>query len=927
LAGVKNVETLQLTGGATASVAANLAFDTIDLDQGFATNTTETLTFGKGYTNATTVKVDVGDTVTNTAADTVLTITGDAASFDAADDTVITGSDKAGVTNSMIVTNGNVLGTTSATLDFQTDITNIDSLTILDWAFLTGNDLGIDLTSYGSAITIDASSLDAGEVVTFTGVSTKAITYTGGNGGDTVVLSSGADTITLGNGKNTITAGANITYEDTIVGGTSTDTMTATTPADVDFQNVTGVEVLAASTGATLGTFADAAGIRVITHDATNAVAATTMTSDIKILASAAQVDTWTGGLGNDELAFTSTGTLVAGDTLSGGGGTANFISISNDDDDAGTIGEATTATMDAVSKIQSVKIKDTATDNAIGDVTLIVTNIAYDQTSVTIDAADLDAGEDFTFDASAIAQTDEAFLVTGGSGNDIIISGNGKDTLTGGSGADTLDGNANADTLTGGAGADQFAFAAALTTTDSTAAATDTVTDFTTKVDDILLNLSTAAGTALTLSLTDKGDAASLSGGLSLLSGAKGEYFFAKDSSQFVMDLDGNGLIQSTDLIVNLPGLTSFDDADLNMNFTAATNTGINDNITGGDGNDVVIFSGTTGLEDGDVLDLDGGSNQVQIAATAAATVTIDMDDIANVLSFVTTGADGGNAATGQAQAVTFAAIAETTAQTVVYSAASITDDDDDVTITNSANSATTAFNLTGGAGDDKLVGSKGADTLTGGLGADTLTGGLGANSFVLTESASSADIAVIQGAVGSATKDTVTGFTDASDKIYLDMSTIEGANLIRASTTIDIVEIHDNNSPADANGTAAAVGHQVLTAAATAADAKNFFIMDMGTAKFTDADDAAEELEAGGTAALTFAGNIAADDGFFLAYENTTGGTNIAVVSFAAADNNSGTGNSAVTGANNLEAQDLVTLVGVADASTITAADVFLF
>jgi len=618
LTGVTNVETLQLTGGSSASVAANLAFDTIDLSQGA---TTETVTLTKGYTNATTFKVDAGDTVTNTGADAVITITGAVADFEAADNTIITGSDKAGVTNSMVLANGDIGGSVTATIDFATDITNIDSITINDWAFLAGNDVILNMASYGTALTIDVSSFDAGEKATVTGTSAKAITFTGGQGGDTVTLSSGIDTLTLGSGKNTIVAAGNLTYQDTVAGGANIDTMTATGVTDVDFQNVSSVEVLSAAGGATLGSFADAAGIRVIAHDATNAVAATTMTSDIKIQASAAQTDTWTGGLGNDEFAFTSTGTLVAADTLSGGGGTANSISISNDDDDAGTVGEATTATMDAVSKIQSVKIKDTATDNSAGDVTLIVTNISYDQTSLTVDAADLDAGEDFAFSANAIAQTDEAFLVTGGAGNDTLIGGAGADTLTGGSGADFLDGNTGKDTLTGGAGADTFSFAAG----DSTSAKKDTITDFTAASDSIRI----MAGTVGTSTWGDKGDAASLSDGLSLLSSTTGDYFFDKTNSQVAFDTDGNGLIQSTDLIITLTGATALNSADIDIVLTDADGA---NTISTGDGND--RFTTTSGENDVDtyaggkgndtyLLD-DAGEADIFVEAASAGTDTI---------------------------------------------------------------------------------------------------------------------------------------------------------------------------------------------------------------------------------------------------------------------------------------------------------------
>jgi Ca2+-binding RTX toxin-like protein len=84
---------------------------------------------------------------------------------------------------------------------------------------------------------------------------------------------------------------------------------------------------------------------------------------------------------------------------------------------------------------------------------------------------------------------------VLGGSGNDTIIGGasgnslNGKagnDTIIGNGGNDTLVGGQGADTLTGGAGFDTFQFFAS---SESNAAATDVITDFTKGSDKIVLN------------------------------------------------------------------------------------------------------------------------------------------------------------------------------------------------------------------------------------------------------------------------------------------------------------------------------------------------------------------------------------------------------------------------------------------------------
>src|SRR5581483_2105850 len=71
-----------------------------------------------------------------------------------------------------------------------------------------------------------------------------------------------------------------------------------------------------------------------------------------------------------------------------------------------------------------------------------------------------------------------------GGSTADTLFGGSGDDRLIGAGGADRLDGGLGNDTLTGGKGRDQFVFD---TTLDS-AANVDRITDFTVRVDKILL-------------------------------------------------------------------------------------------------------------------------------------------------------------------------------------------------------------------------------------------------------------------------------------------------------------------------------------------------------------------------------------------------------------------------------------------------------
>jgi Ca2+-binding RTX toxin-like protein len=84
-----------------------------------------------------------------------------------------------------------------------------------------------------------------------------------------------------------------------------------------------------------------------------------------------------------------------------------------------------------------------------------------------------------------------------GGDGNDFLDGEDGKDVLNGGAGNDTLIGEDGRDTLTGGFGADRFIFVSSDAFNTSTMGV-DTITDFGTGADRIVLYQSTF--TALTL-------------------------------------------------------------------------------------------------------------------------------------------------------------------------------------------------------------------------------------------------------------------------------------------------------------------------------------------------------------------------------------------------------------------------------------------
>jgi hypothetical protein len=486
----------------------------------------------------------------------------------------------------------------------------------------------------------------------------------------------------------------------------------------------------------------------------------------------------------------------------------------------------------------------------------------------------------------------------------------------------------------------------------DSTSVKTDTITDFTTTVDQLQFTLTAAGGT---VTFTDQGDATSIADGLALLGGVQGQYFFDKTNGKLAIDVDGNGLIQATDTIVNLTGLDAFSSVDMDVVLTAVDTAGTlttgsgNDRITtvignkvntlvGGAGNDTYLMidpgevdvfveaasGGTDTLVTGAALDIAGYkfgttaagatangalTNFEQLVLKEGATFTADATNFNGVTVAINNVAAGtltiaAPGSTVAAQTMNFGGI--------TVGAVSYLDANGDAA-TGVALDANDILNITGGSGIDNVTTAPTIiNNINTGVGADVITLGTGT------------DVITIDGGL---TIDTITGFdTTSGDQILLDVSVLVAAGKVAAGVTSVLGEIFDNNDVANPGGTPTATGVQILTGAAAALDAKNFFVLDLGATKFLDAAAVTTALEALGAAALTFAGNVAADDAFVVAYENTTGGTTIATMNFAAGDNNSGNGAAAPTGANNLEGTDIVTLAGVADASLLTATEILL-
>jgi Ca2+-binding RTX toxin-like protein len=846
LTNVSNVETVAITGASTVSLSSNLVGgESLDLSD--AAN--QSLTFADGYTAAISVVLgdDAGDTVVNTAG-IALTVSANSDNLEAADDTTLTGSTDA--VDTLNVTNA------TGTIDMQTDITDFDVVNVLDNANTDGNDVTIDVTNHGAAdgtLTIDASALDDGEVLTVDGEADADLTVTGGAGADDIDLGAGSDTVSTGAGDDTVRGSNVLDATDTLDGGDGDDTLTtAAALTDIQLLNVSNFETLVATTADTqtlAGQFSES-GITTVRGDMggdDTDINADGATVDIDFIVTDDN-DVISGGTGDDDFIvgrLDGANAIDGDDAFDGNGGT-NRIILDNEDDDGDQNGDAVTATLDAgYTDFTTILVQDDATDDAAGDVTVTL-DAAFAEASVTINGAALDAGEVLTVDASN--NTDEELVtVTGGAAADDITGGAGADTIDGGAGADEIDGNGGADNLTGGAGADTFEYTATTTsTTDSTSTSTDTITDFAAGSDDVEVNLSLGNG-GEEVTAVDVGNAATIADGLALLSSTRGEYFFVTGSNQLVMDLDGNGLIQSTDLVINMTGETGFDSSDMTVIATGGTgiddittgagddvlagNTGdAVDTLIGGSGNDT-YFIQDEGEADVYVEAADGGTDTLLFSAAnlslagvrfgtteGGAAVDAALSQIEQIViddgqtaTFDDDQLDGQTIAinTNGAGNVTLAVEADDGAANTIdlsnLSVGSFTyQDENGVTQTGTALTGDDTVTITGGDDVDTITAADVVDnTINGADGADVITLGSGDDTVVLADEGTTDDISSFT--VGS-----------GNDQIDIDVSEFNGNDLSDSTGTT-----------LTAGTTAGFINYTVGTAAAADATAENILFV----------------------------------------------------------------------------------------------------
>ncbi|MEW6567040.1 MAG: calcium-binding protein [Chloroflexota bacterium] len=290
---------------------------------------------------------------------------------------------------------------------------------------------------------------------------------------------------------------------------------------------------------------------------------------------------------------------------------------------------------------------------------------------------------------------------LSGGAGNDALDGGTGNDRLTGGAGNDTLDGGAGNDTLTGGAGDDALLGGPGNDTyslNTRSALGTDTVTEAAGEGTD-RLNFS-GSTLPVVVELSAVGNQVVNANLILNLTAPQVEN---------VTGGNGNDIIIGNDLNNNLSGGNGNDALSGGASNDTLTGGAGNDSLDGGDGND--NLNGSAG---NDVLT--GGAGNDTLAGGAGDDVYRFDTDTSLGTDRVTEGASAGQDTLDFSGSSTGVVVnLGVTTNQVVHP---------NLTLRLSAVQVEDAI---GGDGDDQLTGSSAANTLSGGAGADTLAGGLG--------------------------------------------------------------------------------------------------------------------------------------------------------------------------------------------------------
>jgi Ca2+-binding RTX toxin-like protein len=700
--GVTNVEKIKPIGADSGTNAitlnSNIEATIFDLSD----DSNATITLSAGYTNATTIDLgaDVSsntDSVINggtTGANIELTVnTLDADAIDST--TTITGGTG---TDTINITNFASGGTSTLT-----NATFIDVINVID--YINGADVTLTLGTNGAVstpLTINGTTLDAGEVLTVAGANSLgnltinsgagADILTGGNTADTIFGNAGNDTIdgkenSATKGADNISGGAgndiiNVTtaeteftnsstsalVTDTVDGGAGTDTLAfgvAATLTKAELGNISNVEKMTLADTSTI-TLSDAfltsnPGIALTLANGTiNAGAGTTadptITLPVTYTAGSGAIKITTGTA--DDTFNTAASLLIdVSDTIDGGAG-SDTIAVYNEGTfgTTNTTGDAVTLALDIYhTNIEKILVVDAAADDSAGDVTITIAT-AYTGTALTIDATALDqnaltAGNNESLTVTQASADLAAITLTSGAGADIITTGAANDIITTGDGIDTIVSNGGDDVISTGAGNDAITAGIGRDNVDA-GSGNDVITVATDSHFEVSGGTETIdGGTGVdTLSFTAAAAHDFSSAEMGSVKNIEVITFGATGGSAAVIGLSDTFMSNNNDAITIVAPLNS-NTADTMKVDGSAVGTGeirlilkgdlnaTNDTLIGGAGNDVLQVGYAS--TSNTVPDTDGSNQELQAADVFTGNGGIDVIELHNVGNFAA-GTDG---------------------------------------------------------------------------------------------------------------------------------------------------------------------------------------------------------------------------------------------------------------------------------------------
>jgi Ca2+-binding RTX toxin-like protein len=382
----------------------------------------------------------------------------------------------------------------------------VDGGTNTDTIVLTATAAALNVSADSQIVNVEAISA----ATALAGVSinlsaqTEAFTITGGTSADTLTGGAGNDALIGGAGTDTLTGGAGA---DTFNVDAGTDSITDLATGDnlvvsagaTAIANVSTFTATASTTNAgtaTLNALAAGSTIDMRLADGVNGFNLVGG-AGVDTLTGSVNADTISGGAGVDAINMGAGNNVAVVNAVVGTSSNSGRVTVANNANDTGQDTITGFNLANDTLKIAATNVINFvhAADTAVGTAGATDTGVASSFTALTglvelnqttnnnwSDAGDVAVtfvSPIGTFNLTSF-QARLQYNLTGTSANNTIATGVLDDTITGGAGSDTL---------TGGAGADSFVFNAVVgTSSNSINLVKDTVTDFVTGIDTVLI-------------------------------------------------------------------------------------------------------------------------------------------------------------------------------------------------------------------------------------------------------------------------------------------------------------------------------------------------------------------------------------------------------------------------------------------------------